>query len=206
MNILTELTLWFEGFAETDLAIYALAIGSFSESIIFPIPVDVLLMPMSLLNPSMAIWFAVVSMVASVLGGIAGYWIGLRFGRPILHKFVSPSKADDAERLFNKYGAWAVVVAAITPIPYKVFTISAGVLNLELKKFVLASVIGRGFRFLSIGILLYIYGEEVKSFIEDHFQILMILSVMAAIVTALCAALLIKYKTKHSSLNGKAET
>ena len=206
MNILTELTLWFEGFAETDLAIYALAIGSFSESIIFPIPVDVLLMPMSLLNPSMAIWFGIVSMIASVLGGIAGYWIGLRFGRPILHKFVSPSKADDAERLFNKYGAWAVVVAAITPIPYKVFTISAGVLNLELKKFVLASVIGRGFRFLSIGILLYIYGEEVKSFIEDHFQILMILSVMAAIVTALCAGLFIKYKTKHSSLNGKAGT
>ena len=206
MNILTELTLWFEGFAETDLAIYALAIGSFSESIIFPIPVDVLLMPMSLLNPSMAIWFGIVSMIASVLGGIAGYWIGLRFGRPILHKFVSPSKADDAERLFNKYGAWAVVVAAITPIPYKVFTISAGVLNLELKKFVLASVIGRGFRFLSIGILLYIYGEEVKSFIEDHFQILMILSVLAAIVTTLCAALFIKYKTKHSSLNGKAGT
>ena len=206
MNILTEMTLWFEGFAETDLAIYALAIGSFSESIIFPIPVDVLLMPMSLLNPSMAIWFGIVSMIASVLGGIAGYWIGLRFGRPILHKFVSPSKADDAERLFNKYGAWAVVVAAITPIPYKVFTISAGVLNLELKKFVLASVIGRGFRFLSIGILLYIYGEEVKSFIEDHFQILMILSVMGAIVSALCAALFIKYKTKHSSLNGKAGT
>ena len=203
MNILTELTLWFEGFAETDLAIYALAIGSFSESIIFPIPVDVLLMPMSLLNPSMAIWFGIVSMIASVLGGIAGYWIGLRFGRPILHKFVSPSKADDAERLFNKYGAWAVVVAAITPIPYKVFTIGAGVLNLELKKFVLASVIGRGFRFLSIGILLYIYGEEVKSFIEDHFQILMILSVLAAIVTALCAALFIKYKTKRTSLNGK---
>ena len=206
MNILTEMTLWFEGFAETDLAIYALAIGSFSESIIFPIPVDVLLMPMSLLNPSMAIWFGIVSMIASVLGGIAGYWIGLRFGRPILHKFVSPSKADDAERLFNKYGAWAVVVAAITPIPYKVFTISAGVLNLELKKFVLASVIGRGFRFLSIGILLYIYGEEVKSFIEDHFQILMILSVMAAIVTALCAALFIKYKTKRSSLDSKAGT
>ena len=206
MNILTELTLWFEGVAETDLAIYALAIGSFSESIIFPIPVDVLLMPMSLLNPSMAIWFGIVSMIASVLGGIAGYWIGLRFGRPILHKFVSPSKADDTERLFNKYGAWAVVVAAITPIPYKVFTISAGVLNLELKKFVLASVIGRGFRFLSIGILLYIYGEEVKSFIEDHFQILMILSVMAAIVTALCAALFIKYNTKRSSLDSKAGT
>ena len=206
MNILTEMTLWFEGFAETDLAIYALAIGSFSESIIFPIPVDVLLMPMSLLNPSMAIWFGIVSMIASVLGGIAGYWIGLRFGRPILHKFVSPSKADDAERLFNKYGAWAVVVAAITPIPYKVFTISAGVLNLELKKFVLASVIGRGFRFMSTGILLYIYGEEVKSFIEDHFQLLMILSVVGAIVTALCAVLLIKYKTKRSSLNGKAGT
>lgn len=194
MNILTELTLWFEGFAETDLAIYALALGSFAESIIFPIPVDVLLMPMSLLNPPMAIWFAMVAMVASVLGGIAGYWVGLRFGRPVLHRFVSPAKADSAERLFNKYGAWAVVVAAITPIPYKVFTISAGVLNLELKKFVFASVIGRGFRFLFTGALLYLYGEEIRSFIEDHFGLLMILSVLAAILAALCAVLFVKYR------------
>ena len=194
MNILTELTLWFEGFAETDLAIYALALGSFSESIIFPIPVDALLMPMSLLNPPMAIWFAMVAMVASVLGGIAGYWLGLRFGRPILHRFVSPAKADSAERLFNKYGAWAVVVAAITPIPYKVFTISAGVLNLELKKFILASVIGRGFRFLFTGALLYLYGEEIRSFIDDHFGLLMILSVLAAILAALCSVFFVKYR------------
>jgi len=194
MNILTELTLWFEGFAETDLAIYALALGSFSESIIFPIPVDALLMPMSLLNPPMAIWFAMVAMVASVLGGIAGYWLGLRFGRPILHRFVSPAKADSAERLFNKYGAWAVVVAAITPIPYKVFTISAGVLNLELKKFIFASVIGRGFRFLFTGALLYLYGEEIRSFIDDHFGLLMILSVLAAILAALCSVFFVKYR------------
>ena len=194
MNILTELTLWFEGFAETDLAIYALALGSFAESIIFPIPVDVLLMPMSLLNPSMAIWFAMVAMVASVLGGIGGYWLGLRFGRPVLHRFVSPAKADSAERLFNKYGAWAVVVAAITPIPYKVFTISAGVLNLEFKKFVFASVIGRGFRFLFTGALLYLYGEEIRLFIEDHFGLLIILSVLAAILAALCAVFFVKYR------------
>ena len=194
MNILTELTLWFEGFAETDLAIYALALGSFSESIIFPIPVDVLLMPMSLLNPAMAIWFAMVAMVASVLGGIAGYWLGLRFGRPVLHRFVSPAKADSAERLFNKYGAWAVVVAAITPIPYKVFTISAGVLNLELKKFIFASVIGRGFRFLFTGALLYLYGEEIRSFIDDHFGLLMILSVLAAILAALCSVFFVMYR------------
>ena len=194
MNILTELTLWFEGFAETDLAIYALALGSFAESIIFPIPVDVLLMPMSLLNPSMAIWFAMVAMVASVLGGIGGYWVGLRFGRPVLHRFVSPAKSDSAERLFNKYGAWAVVVAAITPIPYKVFTISAGVLNLELKKFVFASVIGRGFRFLFTGALLYLYGEEIRSFIDDHFGLLMILSVLAAILAALCSVFFVKYR------------
>ena len=194
MNILTELTLWFEGFAETDLAIYALALGSFSESIIFPIPVDALLMPMSLLNPPMAIWFAMVAMVASVLGGIAGYWLGLRFGRPILHRFVSPAKADSAERLFNKYGAWAVVVAAITPIPYKVFTISAGVLNLELKKFIFALVIGRGFRFLFTGALLYLYGEEIRSFIDDHFGLLMILSVLAAILAALCSVFFVKYR------------
>ena len=203
MNFFTELTRWFESFAETDMAIYALALGSFSESIIFPVPVDVLLMPMSLLNPSMAIWFAIVSMVASVLGAIAGYWIGLRFGRPVLRKFASENKSVSVERLFNKYGAWAVLVAAVTPIPYKVFTIMAGVLNLELKKFVLASIIGRGFRFLFTGILLYIYGEEVKLFIEGNFQLAMILSAVVAILVALAAGLIIKYKARHSSLNGE---
>ena len=203
MKLLTELTLWFESFAETDLAIFALAVGSFSESIIFPIPVDVLLVPMSLLNPSMAIWFGVVSMVASVLGGVIGYWLGHRLGRPALRIFVSSSKSDRAERLFDKYGAWAVLAAAVTPIPYKVFTIIAGVLNLELKKFVLASIIGRGFRFLSIGILFYIYGEEVKLFIENNFQLLMVLSALGAIFVALSAGLFFKYKAKLLSLKIK---
>jgi len=203
MKFLTELTLWFESFAETDLAIFALAIGSFSESIIFPIPIDVLLVPMSLLNPSMAIWFGVVSMIASVLGGVIGYWLGLRLGRPALHKFVSSSRSDSVERLFDKYGAWAVVAAAVTPIPYKVFTIIAGVLNLELKKFVFASIIGRGFRFLSIGILFYIYGEEVKLFIENNFQLLMVLSALGAIFVALSAGLFFKYKAKLLSLKIK---
>ena len=203
MKFLTELSLWFESFAETDLAIYVLAVGSFSESIIFPIPVDVLLVPMSLLNPSMAIWFGVVSMVASVLGGVIGYWLGQRLGRPALRIFVSSSKSDRAERLFDKYGAWAVVAAAVTPIPYKVFTIIAGVLNLELKKFVFASIIGRGFRFLSIGILFYIYGEEVKSFIENNFQLLMILSALGAIFLALSVGLFLRYKGKYLSLKIK---
>ena len=203
MKFLTELTLWFESFAETDLAIYALAVGSFSESIIFPIPVDVLLVPMSLLNPPMAIWFGIVSMIASVLGGLIGYWFGVRLGRPALHKFVSSSRSDRVERLFDKYGAWAVVAAAVTPIPYKVFTIIAGVLNLELKKFVLASIIGRGFRFLSIGILFYIYGEEVKLFIENNFQLMMVLSALGAIFVALSVGLFLKYKAKFLSLKIK---
>jgi len=126
----------------------------------------------------------------------------LRFGRPVLHKFASEDKSVSVERLFNKYGAWAVLVAAVTPIPYKVFTIMAGVLNLELKKFVLASIIGRGFRFLLTGILLYIFGEEVKLFIEHNFQLLMISSALVAILVALAAGFIIKYKARNSSLNG----
>ena len=180
------------------MAIVALAIGSFAESIIFPIPVDVLLIPMSLLNPSMAIWFAVVSMVSSILGGLVGYWLGSVLGRSVLHKFVSKNKSEKAERLFNKYGAWAVVIGAITPLPYKAFTIIAGVLSLELKKFVLASIIGRGFRFLSIGILVYWYGEEVKSFIEVNFQLLTVLFGVVLILMVLIIGLAIRYKSKYS--------
>jgi len=78
--------------------------------------------------------------------------------------------------LFNKYGAWAILVAAFTPIPFKVFTILAGVMNLEMRPFIIASIIGRGARFLTIGVLIFVFGESIQSFIDDNFEILTIAS------------------------------
>ncbi len=91
------------------------------------------------------------------------------------------------ESMFERYGAWAVIMAAITPLPYKVFAISAGVLDMDLRRFVLASLVGRGLRFLAIAVLITVYGESVKSFLETNFEEVTIaagVGTVAAVVAA----------------------
>ena len=161
---------WFVGFAESEWAILVLGIGSFLESTVSPIPVDTLLIPMGVLQPNFAIIYAAVAAVTSVLGALLGYWVGKRFGSPALKMFVSESKINKSELMFKKYGMWAILVAAVTPIPYKVFTILGGALNLPLRTFIWASVIGRGIRFFSLGVLLYVFGESIQDFIETQFK------------------------------------
>ncbi|HCH10402.1 MAG TPA: hypothetical protein DEW32_14540, partial [Dehalococcoidia bacterium] len=114
--------------------------------------------------------------LGSVIGAVMGHWIGRKIGRPLLHRLVSENKTVRVEALFNKYGAWAILVAAFTPIPFKVFTILAGVMNLEMRPFIIASIIGRGARFLTIGVLIFVFGESIQSFIDDNFEILTIAS------------------------------
>lgn len=171
MHLLNNLTLWFQGFAESDWALIVLALGAFSESIVFPVPPDPLLIPMGVLNPDSALWYAALATVASVLGAIVGHWLGKTFGRPLLERFVSEKKIQIGESIFDKYGVWTILVAAITPVPYKVFTILAGVLELDMKRFVLASIIGRSVRFMSLGVLLFLFGEEIRNFLDANFQI-----------------------------------
>ncbi|MAP40519.1 MAG: hypothetical protein CL879_13015, partial [Dehalococcoidia bacterium] len=99
-----------------------------------------------------------------------------------LHRLVSKSKTARVEALFNKYGVWAILVAAFTPIPFKVFTILAGVMNFKMRPFIIASIVGRGARFLTIGVLIFAFGESVQSFIDDNFEILTIASAGGFIV------------------------
>ena len=153
MDFLEGLTTWFAGFAGSEWALIVLAIATFLESIFSPIPPDPLLIPMSVLRPEMAIWYGLVATISSLMGALVGHWLGSRFGRPILSRFASESKIDLAESLFNRYGAWALLAAAITPIPYKVFTVLAGVLKFDTKRFLIVSLIGRGARFIGLGIL-----------------------------------------------------
>ena len=102
----------------------------------------------------------------------------------MLHRLVSPAKTETVERLFRKYGAWAILLAAFSPVPYKVFAILAGVLELDRRSFVAASAAGRGARFFAIGVLVFFYGEEIEGFIGDNFEILT-LAVMAAALLVL---------------------
>ena len=170
LDLLHQLSDWFTGFAESDWAVIVLAIGSFLESIVSPVPIDPLLIPMGVLQPNLAIFFAIVASVFSVLGALVGYWIGKKFGSPALKMFVSQSKIDKSELMFKKYGMWAILVAAITPIPYKVFTILGGALNLPLKTFIWASIVGRGIRFLSLGVFIFIFGERIQVLFETQFR------------------------------------
>lgn len=161
---------------------------SFLEASISPIPPEVLLIPLCLLDPNNAIFYGIITTLASVAGGLLGYWIGLKGGRPILKWFVKQNLVEKAENYFDKYGAWAIGLAAFTPIPFKVFTITAGTLRFKsIRKFILASTVGRAARFLSESIILMIYGEAILDFIKGSFQILVLILVVIIILIIILA-------------------
>lgn len=151
-----------------SLGILGLAINSFIESFFLVPPPDFLLIILDLANPKKAIFYAFICTIASALGGIVGYFIGKFGGRPIFN-FLFRNKHgqfEKVETLYNKYGAIAVLFAAFTPIPYKVFTIASGIMNMNFWQFTLASVIGRGMRFFIVSLVLMFFGEAVKQYIE----------------------------------------
>ena len=182
IDLYHRLSVWVVGFAESDWAVLILAVNSFTESIFFPVPPDVLLIGIAVLEPERALWLAGIVTVSSVAGAVVGHWLGRRWGRPLLHRLVSPAKTETVERLFRKYGAWAILLAAFSPVPYKVFAILAGVLELDRRSFVAASAAGRGARFFAIGVLVFFYGEEIEGFIGDNFEILTLAVTAAALL------------------------
>ena len=182
IDLYHRLSDWVVGFAESDWAVLILAVNSFTESIFFFVPPDVLLIAIAVLEPERALWLAGIVTVSSVAGAVVGHWLGRRWGRPLLHRLVSPAKTETVERLFRKYGAWAILLAAFSPVPYKVFAILAGVLKLDRRSFVAASAAGRGARFFAIGVLILFYGEEIEGFIGDNFEILTLAVTAAALL------------------------
>ncbi len=147
--------------------LFALAVA---ESSFFPIPPDVLLVTLGVARPEMAIWYAVITSVGSVLGGGLGYAIGLYGGRPLLYRFFNESKIVAVERLYERFNAWATGIAGLTPIPYKIFTIAGGALKINFKIFMLASLASRSLRFMAEGVLLYFFGEPIKDFLYTRFN------------------------------------
>jgi membrane protein YqaA with SNARE-associated domain len=151
---------------------YGLFTLAFMESSFFPIPPDLMLIALALAEPSNALFFAAITTIGSVAGGIFGYAIGITGGRAALKRFFSQKKIAKVHKLFNKYEAGAIFIAGFTPIPYKVFTIAAGVFYINFKKFVMASVVGRGLRFFMEAVLIMLYGGAVVSFLENNFNII----------------------------------
>lgn len=145
---------------------------TFCESVFFPIPTDVMLAPMCAVQPRRAVYFSWWTTVFSVLGGVAGFFIGYLLFQSIEPYLSDAWRAhyDSAKAMFDEWGGMAVVIAAVTPVPYKVFTITAGTLSQNLLVFILASFAGRGFRFFLVGLLAAALGPPALKTIEKHVE------------------------------------
>lgn len=165
---------WVLSWADRPGGVWALAGISFAESSFFPIPPDILLIPLCLSAPKRAFWYAGLCTAASVFGGMAGYAIGLLFfesvGGAIIEMYGLDGLFSPVGDLYAQYAAGFVVVAGFTPIPYKVFTIAAGFFEVNFPIFVVASIVGRGGRFFLVAGLLRWFGEPMKDFIDRYFN------------------------------------
>ena len=159
---------WVISWASTPYGGAALFLNAVAESSFFPLPPDVLLIALSIIRPHFSFGYAAICSVGSVLGGVLGYFLGLKGGRPLLQRLISEERIRFVERYYQKYDIWAVGIAGFTPIPYKAFTISAGVFDLDLKRFVLVSLVSRSARFFLVGLVIFIFGETAKLYLTKY--------------------------------------
>jgi membrane protein YqaA with SNARE-associated domain len=166
---------WTMRMAASERAPWALAVVSFVESSFFPIPPDVMLIPMVLSRREKAWWYATIATVASVIGGLLGYAIGYflydAVGLPILRLYGREHALDSFMAFVHDYGVPAVIIKGMTPIPYKVVTIAAGVGHMNLLAFIGASIVARAMRFFLVAALLYFVGEPIRAFIEKRLTL-----------------------------------
>ena len=169
---------WTMNLAGHRHALAALALVAFIESSVFPIPPDILIIPMVLAAREKAWRIALVCTAASVIGGLGGYGIGYflyeTVGGPLLEFYGYADKFRQFQSYYHEWGAWIVGGAGLTPFPYKVITIASGVANLDMVVFIVASVLSRGLRFFLVAGLLWYFGEPIRTFIEKNLGILTI--------------------------------
>ena len=174
------------------MGVEGLALNSFIERFFLVPPPDFLLIAMDLAAPAKALYYALICTIASAFGGIIGYGIGYFGGRPAFNWFFrkgGKEKFEAVENLYKKYGTLAVFFSAFTPIPYKVFTIASGILSMNFFKFMFASFFGRGLRFFIVSIVLMLFGEAVKEYIE---------LVIIAVTVIIILFFIILYKKRKS--------
>ncbi|WP_420567458.1 YqaA family protein [Thalassovita sp.] len=173
---------WTMSLAQHPRALWLLAAISFIEASVFPIPPDVLMIPMILARPSRAWLIAGIALISSVAGGLLGYLIGAQFydliGRPILETMGKADAMAEFNTRFNDFGFWPVLIAGITPFPFKVITIMSGWTGLPLVTFVVTSIIARGLRFFIVAALLWKFGAPIRDFIERRLGLMFTLFVL----------------------------
>ena len=169
---------WVLHWAETPYGVAALFVLALAESSFFPIPPDPLLIALCLGAASKSLRFALIATSASVLGGIIGYGIGAGawdLAEPWFYQYVpgvSPEAFEQVQALYDRWDFWAIFFAGLTPIPYKVFTLSAGVFSINFGIFVIASVLSRSLRFFVLAGLIFKFGKPIASFIDRYFNLL----------------------------------
>lgn len=168
---------WTMGLAAHRRAPGALFGVSFIESSFFPVPPDLMLIPMVLADRSKAWWFATIATIGSVLGGVFGYAIGYflydTIGQPLFEFYGYAEKFASFRDRYNDYGAWIVFFAGVTPFPYKVITIASGATSLNFAVFIVASVVARALRFFIVAGLLYWFGPPIRDFIEKRLGLVL---------------------------------
>ena len=189
MNFFKNIYDWVLGLSKKKNSEYSLSLLSFSESFFFPIPPDVLLIPLCLGSKDKSFHFAFLCSISSIIGGLFGYYIGkvLWWNLPgieysslanLFFDYVPGVTIDSFNKiksLYDEWNFWIVFTAGFTPIPYKLVTISSGTFNINFYMFIIASILSRSTRFFLLAILIYIFGEKIRSFIENYFNILAII-------------------------------
>jgi membrane protein YqaA with SNARE-associated domain len=166
---------WMMRMAGHKKAPQALFWVAFIESSVFPIPPDVMLIPMILAQRAKAFLYATICLAGSVIGGVAGYAIGYYLfdliGEPVLRVYGYGEKYQQTADLFNEWGPWILIAKGWTPFPYKVLTIAAGAFKMSIVPFILASIVARAMRFYLVAALLYWFGEPIRDFIEKRLSL-----------------------------------
>ena len=195
--MLRKLYDWTMGLAAGPRAPWALGSVSFIESSVFPIPPDALLIPMVIAKRNKAWIYAAICTITSVLGGVLGYFIGAflfdQIAQPILGFYGYADKFASFTDQYNEWGVWIVLIAGLTPFPYKVITIASGATGLPMPVFVIASIIARGIRFFAVAALLYWLGPPIRDFIEKRLGLVFTVS-LAVLIGGF---VLVKYLVPH---------
>lgn len=195
-NIIRRSYDWVLSWADSPYGSWALGLLAFAESSFFPVPPDILLIALAVSKPKKSFRFALICSLGSIVGGMFGYFLGLKFfqllGEPILKFYGAMPYYYRIQELYQQYSAWAVGIAGFTPIPYKVFTIAAGAFKISFLVFLIASTISRSARFFLVSTLIWKFGEKIKKTIDKYFNLATIIFVLLLVG----GFLLIKYLIK----------
>ncbi|SDE72622.1 hypothetical protein SPACI_020050 [Sporomusa acidovorans DSM 3132] len=178
-----------------------LLLAAFTESFISPVLPDMILIPLALTNPQNAVYYGLATTFASILGGLVGYLIGIKIGLPATRKFIPAKYLDKITRTIQENAVWTIFLAALSPIPYKFISITAGALKINMPVFLVISFLGRAKRFLLEGILIYYFGPQAVEMFTHHKHDTLIISLLAVFVIGIVAYIIKRSKKTDAALD-----